>query len=206
MSRRTTSVLVAVTLLAGLTALPSLSQEGGGNAGAATQYLQIVANWPATSREVATVVVAKYGPPDEATPTMLVWQKRGPWKRTMLSRDPVMHNFPGPHPDLLEQVIDYRVPPEKFSELAAYDGSVIVERTKGELSARCDKEEANFLALNLANDIVTGKRNVQEARRFYADTIKALMAGEKPPYTQGFQFTLPQAATADPDQPAESNP
>jgi hypothetical protein len=52
------------------------------------------------------------------------------------------------------------VPPDKFDELAEYDGSVIVERTKGEIAARCDLEGANFLALNLAHEIVTGKRSV----------------------------------------------
>ncbi|MEX2153654.1 MAG: hypothetical protein WD825_09970 [Gemmatimonadaceae bacterium] len=56
------------------------------------------------------------------------------------------HSFPKPHTDLLEQFIDYRVPVDKYDELAAYDGSVIVERTKGEISARCDKEAMNFLA------------------------------------------------------------
>lgn len=40
-----------------------------------------------------------------------------------------------------------------------------VERTRGELAARCDKEEMNYLALNLANDIATGKVDVDEARR-----------------------------------------
>jgi hypothetical protein len=40
-------------------------------------------------------------------------------------------------------VIDYRVPPEHFSPLAAFDGSVIVERTAGEVSARCHDEQAN---------------------------------------------------------------
>jgi hypothetical protein len=43
-------------------------------------------------------------------------------------------------------VIDYRVPPEKFTELAIFDGSVIVERTADEVSARCHDEQANFLA------------------------------------------------------------
>ncbi|MGH8284417.1 MAG: hypothetical protein ACRETT_01460 [Steroidobacteraceae bacterium] len=36
-----------------------------------------------------------------------------------------------PHKDVLEQVIDYKVPPDKFDDLARYDGSVIAERTKG---------------------------------------------------------------------------
>lgn len=34
---------------------------------------------------------------------------------------------------VLETGIDYRVPPEKVSDLAKFDGSVIFERTKGEL-------------------------------------------------------------------------
>jgi len=162
----------------------------------------LVAGWPAKSQEVANALIAKYGQPHEATATLLVWHNNGPWKHTMLSRDPVPHDFPKPHVDLVEQVIDYRVPPDRFDELAAYDGSVIVERTRGEMSARCDKEEMNFLALNLANDIVTGRRTVEEARRFYAETAAAFMNGERPPYTQQLQFAVPQGGTADRDRPA----
>lgn len=105
-----------------------------------------------------------------------------------------------PHKDVLEQVIDYRVSTDKVDDLAAYDGSVIVERTKGELSARCDKEEANFLALNLANDVATGKKSVAEARAQYAQTIQDLMAGKKDPYMQRLQFTEHRSA-ADKDRP-----
>ncbi|MGQ0816322.1 MAG: hypothetical protein ACT4O1_17985 [Gemmatimonadota bacterium] len=157
--------------------------------------------WPATPRQVADVTINKYGQPNEATETMLVWHNNGPWKRTILNREETPHDFPKPHTDLLEQFIDYRVPPDKFDELAAYDGSVIVERTKGELSARCDKEEMNFLALNLANDIVTGRRSVEAARQFYAETVAAFMRGERPPYTQGLQFQVPRGGTADRDRP-----
>jgi hypothetical protein len=106
-----------------------------------------------------------------------------------------------PHQDVLEQVINYRVPPDKFDELARYDGSVIVERTKGTMSARCDKEEMNYLALNLAHDIVIGKRNVEDARAFYAKTAKAFKSGEKHPYTQRLQFRADRSGTADPDKP-----
>lgn len=162
----------------------------------------LVGGWPEKSQEVANTMIAKYGQPDEATETMLVWHNNGPWKQTTLSRDPIPHDFPVPHVDLLEQVIDYRVPSELFDELAMYDGSVIVERTKGEMSARCDKEDMNYLALNLANDIVTGRRTVEEARTFYAETAKAYMNGDRPPYTQGLQFDVPSGGTADPDRPA----
>ena len=163
---------------------------------------EVLASWPETPREVATTIMDKYGQPDGVTESMLIWHDTGPWKRTIVYRDVVQHNFPVPHSDLLEQFIDYDVPVEMFDDLAAYDGSVIAERTKGELSARCDKEVANFLAINLAHDVVTGQRSVEEARQFYADTMQAVMNGETPPYTQAFQFELP-SGTPNPDQPVE---
>lgn len=161
----------------------------------------MIAGWPATPQEVARKTMAKYGPPNEATPTMLVWHNNGPWKRTIIYRDEVRHDFPKPHTDLLEQFIDYQVPLGKFDDLARYDGSVIAERTKGEISARCDKEEMNFLALNLANDVATGRRTVDEARRFYAETAMAAMNGDMRPYTQRLQFDVRSTGTADPDKP-----
>lgn len=161
----------------------------------------IISGWPPTPQKVARETIAKYGPPHEATAGMLLWHGNGPWKHTILYRDEVSHEFPMKHTDLLEQFVDYRVPSDKFDELAAYDGSVIVERTKGEMSARCDKEEMNYLALNLANDIVTGKRTVEDAREFYAKTAMAFKQGKKDSYTQGLQFAVSKGGTADPDKP-----
>jgi hypothetical protein len=39
------------------------------------------------------------------------------------------------------------VPVDTFNDLAAFDGSVLVDRTKGEISARCEGQEASLLAL-----------------------------------------------------------
>jgi hypothetical protein len=39
----------------------------------------------------------------------------------------------------------------------AFDGIVIAERTRGELLTRREGEQANFLALNPAHDLVAGK-------------------------------------------------
>jgi hypothetical protein len=47
-----------------------------------------------------------------------------------------------------------------------------LDRTKGEASAKCQKEEMNFLSLNLLNDIVTGKRTLEDAKNFYAQTAE----------------------------------
>ena len=162
---------------------------------------QILAGWGETPQKVARRTIEKYGPPNEATPSRLIWFDNAPWKRTIVYRDEVPHNFPKPHTDLLEQFIDYRVPPERFSELAAYDGSVIAERTKGEISARCDKEEMNFLALNLAHDVATGRRNAEDARREYAEQATAFMLKRAAPYTERLLFDIPHGGTADKDRP-----
>ena len=45
---------------------------------------------------------------------------------------------------------------------------MIVERTAGEVSPRCHDEQANLLALNMVNDIVTGDKSLEEARACYA--------------------------------------
>jgi hypothetical protein len=177
----------------------SAAEEMGGSG--AMDAKQIVQSWPADARKAAEMTLQKYGQPAEATSERLVWKNNGPWKRTIITKEETDHSFPAPHKDVMEQVIDYKVPPDKFDDLARYDGSVIAERTKGELSARCDKEEANFLALNLANDVAMGTRSVEEARDYYARAIKDLMSGKKDPYVQKLQFT-PQRRTADADRPA----
>jgi hypothetical protein len=160
---------------------------------------QIVESWPKTAKHTATKMIEKYGPPNEATPTQLTWFNNGPWKRTVVQKEEIDHKFPMPHKDVMEQVVDFKVPPEKFSELAAFDGSVYVDRTRGEISARCDVEEANLLAVNLAHDIVTGKRSVEDARAFYPKAVMAHLSKQPTPYTQKLQFAG-KGNTADPDK------
>ncbi|MGQ0562917.1 MAG: hypothetical protein ACT443_13710 [Gemmatimonadota bacterium] len=160
----------------------------------------VLAEWSTIPRQVAEKTMEKYGLPNEATPSRLIWFAAGPWKRTIVYRDEVPHNFPKPHTDVLEQFIDYRVPPEKFDDIAHYDGSVVIERTKGEVSARCDMEEMNFLALNLMHDVATGKRTVEDARRTYADTAVAFMMKRPAAYTERLQFEVPRGGTADLDE------
>jgi hypothetical protein len=67
----------------------------------------------------------------------------------------------------------------------------------------CDKEDMNFLALNLAHEIITGKKNVEEARAFQAKAVKAYLKGEKHPCTQKFLFEVPKGGTGYPDHEAK---
>jgi hypothetical protein len=158
-----------------------------------------IRNWPEQSREATQLVIDKYGEPHEVTDTLLTWHRVGPWKRIVASKAFYEHAFPAPHQDSIETVIDYRVPPDKFSDLAAFDGSVIVERTAGEVSARCHDEEANSLALNLMHDIVTGAKTVQQARDYYAQEFADYRRKKPTPYMLGLHFTPPGGGTADPD-------
>jgi hypothetical protein len=105
-----------------------------------------IEDWPEESREAARLVIKQYGEPDEATETRLTWHRRDPWKRIVASKAFHQHDFPAPHTDSVECFIDYRVPADKATPLVEFDGSVVVERTVGEVSARCHDEQANFLA------------------------------------------------------------
>lgn len=165
----------------------------------------IIRNWPEQSREATQLVIDKYGQPHEVTDSQLIWHRVGPWKRIVASKAFYEHAFPAPHQDSIETVIDYRVPPEKFSDLAAFDGSVIVERTAGEVSARCHDEEANSLALNLMHDIVTGAKTVQQARDYYAQEFLDYRRKKPTPYMQALRFTPPAGGTPDPDVPVLSD-
>jgi hypothetical protein len=175
------------------------SSDVGVEAAMTAKSSEIILSWPEESREAAQLVIERYGESDEVTPTQLIWHRRGPWKRIVATRIVHPHNFPAPHVDCVQSVIEYKVPVEKISDLAAFDGSIAVERTAGEVSARCHDEQANLLALNLMHDIVTGRRSVEEARRYYAKEFADYRRKRPTPYMEKLRFEPGYGDTADPD-------
>lgn len=189
------AALGAALSLSLVTALPALAQgQAKQRKQDAARVEKVIQNWKKKPQEVARDIMRKYGPPQEVTEQRLVWHNNGPWKRTELENVEIDHKFPLPHKDMLLQVVDYNVPADKFDELAAYDGSVIAERTRGELGARCDKEAANLLAVNLAHEIITGKRSMEEAKKEYGEQIVAFALGKPAPLTKGLSFEPPKRA------------
>ncbi|MFD1849787.1 hypothetical protein [Oceanobacillus bengalensis] len=159
---------------------------------------EILRSWSGQPLQTAKEMIQKYGYPHEATMNSLTWYNNGPWKRTILHRETVPHNFPHPHQDFLEQTIDYKVPIHLYDDLAAFDGSAYLDRTKGEVSAMCDKEAMNILSLNVLNDIVTGKRDVEGAKMFLAQTAYMYLKQNTPSaYTERLLFPK-QYQTNDP--------
>ncbi len=161
----------------------------------------LINQWPEQSQKSARTTIEKYGQPDEYTADMLVWHHNGPWKRTIVHRKEIPHHFPMPHQDVLENVIDYKASLEKYDDVAKFDGSVMLERTTGEMRVLCFKEELNFVSLNLANDVIEGKQSVDDARQAFGKIAAAFMEGKSDPYTQGLQFKVPKGDTGDPDHP-----
>src|ERR1043165_1503095 len=84
------------------------TEDGGRRTVDSAQVDAIVEEWPAAQKNVARQMIAKYGMPNEATPTKLFWYRNGPWKRTILTSEVVVPNWPTLHSDFLTQVIDYR--------------------------------------------------------------------------------------------------
>ncbi len=162
---------------------------------------RMMRGWPKASKDATMDMMKKYGAPLHMNEHMAMWGPGGGWKRTVVYNYEVDHQFPGAHTDVMQQWVNYRVPVGKFSDLAMYDGSVVAERTNGELSARCDKEAANYLAVNLAHEIVTGARTAADARRMYGEQIMKMKAGQSAPYTERLMFTPAAGGTADPDHP-----
>jgi len=61
----------------------------------------------------------------------------------------------------------------------------------------------NFPALNLADEISSGKRSVKDAHKFYAETIKEMKHQE---YTKGFLFQVSNAEEGKPRQRSNDGP
>lgn len=165
----------------------------------------LLAAWPEEAREAADAVIKEYGEPDEAGPSALTWNDAGRWKRIVAQRAFWQHDFPAPHTDSVETFVDYRVPPEMFTPLAQFDGSVMVERTTGEASARCHDEQANSLALNLMHDIVKGTKTVEEARDYYGVEFLNARRKEPTPYMDKLNFGPFAGSASDPDEPIFSD-
>ncbi len=166
---------------------------------------KLLRTWPANSRKLANEMIHTYGMPYEATDTLLIWHYNGPWKRTVVHRNGVQHKVPHNHTDLLEQTVDAKVRPEMFSEVAKFDGSIIIDKTRGEMTAFCESERANTLLLNLAHDICIGNKTAQEARAELLRSSGFFYSQLPNPYRESLLFTStvetnnPDMVTAEPN-------
>jgi hypothetical protein len=141
-----------------------------------------VSQWPSGSKMVAEAMLEKYGAPSMVDVDKLSWYDNGSWKKTTVYR------IPSEGQDVLEQTISYAVPKDKRADLAKLDIMLKVNAFDRELSATSESEEANFLAMNLADEVVHETKTPEEAREFYLETVKLSQSGKISPYMQGLMF------------------
>jgi hypothetical protein len=199
MGRRWAPGIAAAAAAAWIASAHAASPESRPDAAAVAE---ITKDWPAASKAAATDILQRYGVPQEMTATMLIWRDNGPWKRTIVHKSGADHAFAAPHQDVVEQTVSYKVPLNFFNALAVYDGSLIADRTRGELTAWCDREATNMLALNLAQDILRGRITPEQAREAHAQALREMQAGRPPETMQTLTIPPPQGDLADPDTPA----
>jgi hypothetical protein len=186
-------ILMTWTLAAFLAVMPSRSLAAECAVDPATGIKDaecVIASWPEATKSAARAMIEKYGPPDNVLLRWLEWYPAG-WYLVRLYRDPVPDNEPVPHRAFIENTIQYQVPPDKVAALAAFDSALVVDRLRGLISSNTDSEKNNILALNLAHEVATGKRNAASARDFRAKTTRESMAGKSSPYTETLMFTAP---------------
>lgn len=163
----------------------------------------MIESWPEHSKQAVNSMHAKYGLPAVVADEFIVWNNTAPFKRTTVYRDGATHLFPLEHTDVIEQVVDYRIPVATISKLSLFDGSMVVDRTRGELSYTSDKEEMNILAFNLANKIIKGQMGVEEARREFVKDAEGFASGTSSSLISQLNIS-PQEKTADPDLTMQS--
>lgn len=174
---------LAAVLAAGCASVPP---PGPQERAAAAQAA--ISGWSESSRVAAAKLIEEYGPPDVVAPDGLAWNDKGPWTRTMV-RDAAAYQGAASGDAIVEQTIAYELPDAKWSELLRdFNDKLTVTLDPEQLTARSDSEELNFLTLNLANEIVNGRMDPLEARRFYWRTLDLAAAGKSSNLMQGLLF------------------
>lgn len=146
---------------------------------AESRALGRIALWPESPRLLGRLLIERFGPPNIVNQEVLIWTGQYPWKRIIVRQTQT---------DPLEHVVDYDVAAEKVELVSELDHSIQVDSWKGEISARSDREQLNFLALNLAEEIAAGRRTPEQARNFYVKTANLAAAGKSSPYMDGLMF------------------
>lgn len=142
--------------------------------------------WSEPSRVAAAKLIADYGPPDEIKPFQLTWKKNGPWKKTIVWN---LGSDPGTVTggDLIEQTVEFAVPPARLAALAAFSGKLRVSHGGTALSVRGAGEPLNFLTANLAVAVARGM-SPEQARLFHEKTVDLAASGKSSRYLQGLHF------------------
>lgn len=184
-------LLPAVLALSG-SCIPAVKDPAGDTPQAAADRSllaeAVVSGWWPKSALSARRLLEQHGVPDEVRPEKLVWHGRGPWRRT------VARNVTPPYVQaydlgLVEHSVKLTLTPDQVRSLGAFDRRVDYKKEERELAARSEREEVNFLRMNLAHDVAKGFMTPKQARHLYERFLKLENMGKTSPYLSGLRFT-----------------
>ena len=142
----------------------------------------IVRNWPERPRLAALAMIEKYGPPQIVDNDALSWVSNGPWDDTVVRRSADLGGS-------IQQSIHYPVTLPKLAVVKNIGGRIEYDSSSQQLSSTADVEGLNFLALNLADQVVSGKSSAGQAHDAYRRTRELTAAGKSSPLTSALLFT-----------------
>ncbi|NNN04703.1 MAG: hypothetical protein HKL90_02260 [Elusimicrobia bacterium] len=149
---------------------------------------EAIDRWEPLPAAAARRLTSEYGIPDEVTKTSLSWSNIGPWRRIVV-RDVPPPAVPGTDAGIIEQAVGYSMTPAQSADLAAFDARLAFNPRSQELSARSDREELNFLRLNLADDVVHQRLSPVQARKSYYREVEFDAAGMSEPQLHALLLT-----------------
>lgn len=158
------------------------------NKEAFNRAISLTSGWPESSVTAAKEMIQKYGEPQETTSDSLIWRNVAPFKEIIVHKEVYSHRFPLLHQNSLEHVVDYRAPVGKIDDVWRYNGSIVLNQTKGEMSSYAENEAMNVLALNLAHQVMTGKMSADAARVTFGKETMSYLNGNKTANTQVLAF------------------
>ena len=148
----------------------------------------LTSGWPDSSIRAAKEIISKYGDPSETTSDSLIWRNVAPFKKIIVHKEVYSHRFPLMHQNALEHIVDYKAPLGKVDDVWRYNGSIVLDRTKGEMSSFAENEAMNVLALNLSNEVMAGRMGAEAARITFGKETMNFLNGNKSAYTSVLNF------------------
>lgn len=160
----------------------------------------IILLWPTFSYRLARMMISEYGQPAEASDHRLAWVDNAPWKRTVVYRTPPRERVLVGNGGRLEQSVSYRVPDDRIGDLGRFDTDIEADLKAGLLTVISDAESDNFLALNLADEVIKGRRTPKEASEFRRKQQRLRDSGKSSPYFERLLF-VPAGPASNPESP-----
>lgn len=140
-------------------------------------WKEVITHWIHKSpKEYAQKLVDVYGNPTWAAGTELCWENvPGIFTKIYVKDEELPHNFPKPHLDYVYSAVNYHLSIDHVDTVAQMTESVLVDRLKNEIQARCHMLLANAITIQAVFDVVRNEMKPGAAKTMYSQRIKGMV-------------------------------